>query len=217
MKKVLSFIMAVVILLSIAVVPVFAEATENNYLYEDKFIEYYVDGQDVSWAYEEVYYHYSESQEIDWCLIYGRASNISADAYIYLSFNDFVLYAPNRIRPFSLQYAVYDVKKETFVDLVKGYVELEQYDGLIDVLRELDRSIELGDSDEDGELTILDATDIQNRLAGIPYKCPNTLSTDARGEKYSLQDFDKDEQITIFDATAIQMKLAKAEETVSVE
>lgn len=209
MKKLGSVILVLILLLYITVMPSFAETTENNYLFKDKFIEYYVEGKGVSCEYEEVYYHYSESEEVDWCLVFGTATNISRESYEYLKFSDFVLTTPNIRRPFDLQYAVYDVKKEVFVDLVDGYDELEQYEGLIDVLRELDRSVMLGDGDEDGKLTVLDATRIQMHIAQIERLWDGYI--DRRGVEFYFSDYDGDGELSILDATGIQLYLAKSE------
>ena len=207
MKKIVSIVLSFVLVLSVAVMPAFADTSENAYLYKDKFIEYYVEGKDIyNPKYEEIYYHYSENKEIDWCLVYGVATNISQDSYQYLKFSDFVLTAPHFRGPFDLQYAVYDVKKEVFVDLVDGYDELWQYEGLMDVLRELDRSVLLGDSDEDGELSVLDATGIQMDLAGLEKLWDSYL--DCRGVSGRFADFDNDGELSVLDATGIQLKLA---------
>ena len=56
----------------------------------------------------------------------------------------------------------------------------------------------LGDADGDGEVTILDATAIQRKLASLP-----TASFDEKAA-----DADGDDEITILDATAIQRHLA---------
>ena len=56
----------------------------------------------------------------------------------------------------------------------------------------------LGDVDEDGEVTILDATAIQRKLADLPNKSYNE----------ALADCDGDNDIAILDATAIQRFLA---------
>ena len=57
----------------------------------------------------------------------------------------------------------------------------------------------LGDVDGDGDVTILDATYIQRKLAGIPipFEFNDTVA-----------DADKDKDVTILDATAIQRHLA---------
>ena len=179
---------------------------ESNYLYEDKFIECYV-GDGKRYNYEEVYYHYTDNKEIDWCLVKAEVGGGAFAILCYLKFNDFVLCSPSLSPPFDMKYAVYDVKKDIFVDLVNDYDELDQYDGLIDVLRELDRSIMLGDGDRDGKLTVLDATSIQMDLAGL--KPLWDRYTDHRGVSGRFSDFDNDGVLSILDATGIQLKLAR--------
>ncbi len=208
MKKLISIVLVFVMLLSVAVVPSFAETTENDYLYEDKFIECYV-GDGKRYNYEEVYYHYTDNKENDWCLVKADVGGGASAILCYLKFNDFVLWSPSLSPPFDMKYAVYDVKKEVFVDLVDDYDELEQYDGLIDVLRELDRSIMLGDGDRDGRLTVLDATRIQMELAGLERIWGRY--TDRNGVEINFSDFDNDGELSVLDATGIQLKLAGLE------
>lgn len=57
----------------------------------------------------------------------------------------------------------------------------------------------LGDTDEDGEVTIIDATCIQRHLASIPTAIYNEKASDA----------DEDGEVTIIDATSIQRMLAE--------
>ena len=56
----------------------------------------------------------------------------------------------------------------------------------------------LGDADDDGEVTILDATTIQRTLASLPVESFNEAAADADG----------DGEVTILDATSIQRYLA---------
>ena len=56
-----------------------------------------------------------------------------------------------------------------------------------------------GDADDDGEVTILDATAIQRRLAELPTSAYNEKAADA----------DRDGEVTILDATSIQRYLAQ--------
>ena len=61
-----------------------------------------------------------------------------------------------------------------------------------------DSGMILGDADDDGQLTILDATTIQRHLAGLPTSAYNEGASDADG----------DGEVSILDATAIQRHLA---------
>ncbi|MBQ6626933.1 MAG: dockerin type I repeat-containing protein [Ruminococcus sp.] len=58
----------------------------------------------------------------------------------------------------------------------------------------------IGDVDKDGEISVIDATEIQRHIARL-----NVLSIE------QIADVDRDGETTVFDATAIQMKLAKIE------
>ena len=210
MKKCVSILLSVIMVMMLSVVPIYADdLSENKYLYEDKFIERYVENKEVNWRYNEVYYHYGESEEVDWCLIKGFASNKSLDANVFLKFSDFVLSSSDLIQPFDLKYAVYDIKKDVFIDLVDNYDELVQYDGLIDVLRNLDESILIGDNDMDGELTIIDATKIQKYIAQLEHLWD--YYSDCRGVEGRFSDCDGDGEITVMDATEIQRKVARIE------
>ena len=62
----------------------------------------------------------------------------------------------------------------------------------------------IGDVDKDGEISVIDATEIQRHIARL-----NVLSVE------QIADVDRDGETTIFDATAIQRKLAKIEDTVT--
>ena len=210
MKKIICILLATMMLMSILLVPAYAQEIEDSeYLYEDAFVEEYVGDREVSWHYEEVYYHYTGDETIDWCLIKGEASEGAAAAVLFLKFEDFILRSPSLCYPFDMKYAVYDVKKDEFVDLVDDYDKLSEYDGLIDVLRNLNYAMPLGDTNHDNEITILDATRIQRDVAQI-LRLYDEYS-DQRGVTGRFSDYNNDGETTILDATAIQMKLAKVE------
>ena len=116
MKKVISISLIAVMLLSVFMTPVFAtvsdsiDMTDETHLYQDAFVERYAkDG--VYWWYDEVYYHYSYDETIDWCLINGEAGGIRAEMVCYLKFEDFIMSSGSRCYPFDMKYAVYDVEK----------------------------------------------------------------------------------------------------------
>ena len=206
MKKIICLMVCVVLIFCSCIITN-AEST-TDYLYEDRFIEEYV-YQDVIHKYKEVYYHYNDNGEIDWCLINATASGVALDAAVYLKIDDFILSAGSFIYPFDLRYAVYDVKNDKFVDLIDNYDELSNYDGLFDILRTVEHSFIVGDGDKDGVISIIDANIIQSALAG---KIDLNISryTDNRTHKPSnYYDVDEDGEFSVMDATAIQMKLAK--------
>ncbi len=210
MKKIICILLAMMMLMSVLFVPAYAQEIEDSeYLYTDAFVEQYVGDREVLWKYKEVYYHYDNNNNVEWCLVHATASSIATNVAAYLKFEDFVLESSDIIRPFALKYAVYDVKKDEFVDLVDIYDEISNYEGLLDVLRTLDESVILGDTDGDGVITVLDATNIQRDIAQLESLFDNY--TDRRGVRGRFSDYNNDGKTTIFDATAIQMKLAKVE------
>lgn len=180
---------------------------KHEYLFEDKFIERYC-VEDRSYDYDEIYYHYDENDDIDWCLVKADGQGLDTDDIIYLKFNDFVLNCSACVSPFSMKYGIYDAQKDEFIDLEECYTELEQYDGVLDVLRQVRESRLIGDYDCDGAITVLDATGIQRVIAKLSYR-NDDYYYDKFGNQGSINDYDMDGDVTIIDATAIQRKLAK--------
>lgn len=208
MKKTISILLSAIIITMMSIMPIYAQDnnTREN-LFEEAFVQRYVkEGENYRCI--EIYYHYDDNNEIDWCLFEVRGEIIPQASEI-LKFDDFILVTPHMGGPFELCYAVYDVEKNIFLDMVTDYDELLSYDGYLEFLSGYSRCFHVGDSDRDGEITILDVTDIQRGVAEIGFMFPYGLLKDVRGEVYCLQDFDRDEQITILDATAIQRKLAQ--------
>nr|MBR2714976.1 hypothetical protein [Ruminococcus sp.] len=191
--------------------PDFSVLREPNpeHLYETRFIEEYIK-EYTPYEYKEVFHHYDDNGKSDWCLIYATADESAINSEAYLKFDDFVLWTCNIIRPFTMKYAVYDVEKDSFIDLIDNYDELSNYEGLMDVLSSLNDIIMIGDADIDGKITILDATAIQMDKANL--KSLNDFYADRRGVHGRYSDYDKDGETTLLDATAIQMKLAGIEE-----
>ncbi len=206
MKKIICLMVCVVLIFCSCIITN-AEST-TDYLYEDRFIEEYV-YQDVIHRYKEVYYHYNDNGEIDWCLIYATNSNASQQDTVDLKIDDFIVFSSSIIRPFVVGYAVYDVENDEYVDFIKDYDELSSYDGLFDVLRTVDHSFIIGDSDNDGVLSVIDASIIQSAIAEKNFFERSTYSDYRTHKSGNYYDVDDDGEISIMDATAIQMKLAK--------
>ncbi len=203
MKKLVSFILVFVLLLSVAITPIFAQVNESEYLYKDKFIEYNLQPYQELFIYHEMYYHEDANGDIDWVFIQAHSDYyqeisgdvILADVYIHLDSTPI---------PFSLGYCIYDVKKDKFFGL--GYYD--EYEGAEEYINK-HIGIPLGDADMDGDLTVLDATFIQRAIAKL-------CEFDSRdymmaGDRYNgyISDIDRDGERTVIDATLIQEKLAK--------
>ena len=178
---------------------------DDNYLYLDKLYKQY--GQ-LPLKYDEVYYHTDETGEIDWALVY---------AYNGFGFEDVItdgviggryIYLPSPEHPFTVRYAVYDIKEDHFYDLVDyDYLKptdvFERYDGLYEVWQALDlseMSLEMicGDANGDRSTDIVDATWIQRYLVSLVSKY-DIAETAA--------DVDGDGDVTIIDSTCIQRAL----------
>ena len=86
---------------------------------------------------------------------------------------------------------------EALNDSQKALVDADTLQKLADAEDRIDSMILLGDADGDGKVTILDATVIQRRLAGLPVESFNEKAADVDGDG-----------LTILDATAIQRYLA---------
>ena len=203
MKKLISFILVFVLLLSITIAPAFAQTNEFEYLYKDKFIEYNIRPYQELFIYHEMYYHKDANGEIDWVLIQAR-SNYQEERPIDAVLADVYIHLNSTPIPFSLGYCIYDVKKDKFF----GLVYYDEYEGAEEYINK-HIGIPLGDADMDGDLTVLDATLIQRAIAKL-------CEFDSRdymmaGDRYNgyISDIDRDGERTVIDATLIQEKLAK--------
>ena len=200
----------------------------DRYFGEDYYsTEYNSDtGYDPDWVfYDELYYHYDESGEIDWVLIRankiaGETSEACAHFGSYFLFGDFYY-------GFTLGIGVYNVKGDYFSSVSNDpYWEpdyqfpYENYDGFFEALEALKNMprgktclefLMAGDMDADGEITILDATWIQRLLAGFPYNECGGHATFGAFSQSDMADYDRDGKVTILDATAIQRHLAGLE------
>ena len=204
MKRLVSILLGLIMLLSITTVRVFAETTDSKYLYKDKFVEYELQEYMQMPLYEELYYHRDNSDEIDWALI--RAWVYPAgDMQVGLVFCDMYIETNSYFVPFYVDYGIYDAKKDKFCSFLS--IEANDYEGLYEVVKEKVDGRHVGDADSDGELTVMDATFIQRALAQLCEFSPRD-ALECSSLKY-LSDFDGDGDVSIMDATAIQRRLAR--------
>lgn len=101
-------------------------------------------------------------------------------------------------------YFLYDAKEDEFYSLTK--VDANAYKGLLDAIEELNLGLRLGDVDQDGEISIYDATMIQRVLADLDSF--GMISLDSKYNENILGDYNCDGNCDVFDATAIQRMLA---------
>lgn len=192
------------------------EAVEKEYLYREKLDEYlsttdfYKYGGRHIASYDELYYHRDENGEIDWALI-KAAGYRDIEIGAYKVGNRVIRTNTSFNVPFHLDLAVYDVEKETFVDLALTGFKTEAYDGLGRYVDENCKGlgILLGDIDRDDELSIIDCTLIQRCAAKVidwPEKDQIDLKPVVVGfpDLRYYSDFDCDGERDVVDATKLQ-------------
>lgn len=183
------------------------DTDDDNYMYLDKLYKQY--GQ-LPLKYDEVYYHTDETGEIDWALVYAQKDYGCGNCVeVKCVVGGKNIFLPSPEEPFTIRYAVYDVKEDCFYDLVdndylKSTDVFERYDGLYEVWKTIDLSemtIEAicGDANGDRGMDIIDATYTQRYLASLvsKYDIDKTAA-----------DVDGDGDVTIVDVTRIQRALA---------
>lgn len=222
MKKLVSILLVIVILFSIASVTCFSatnDAGDKEYLFIDSFKElhYLTQPNDMRYYYDEVYYHHIDENdiesEIDWAIIYASFYAGSAASIKKLVLDRVITNGSIEVY-YTVGWALYDAKTKEFISIdqvdVTKYADFEQGMAVARV------GNPLGDADHDGELSILDATYIQRVLAKLCEYSPYDDLSDYGlwGTKYDrpldyISDIDGDGDRSILDATTIQMKLAK--------
>lgn len=194
-------------------------------LYKDSFKEYYgikdydpETGEGDLMDYRELYYHENENGETDWVLLYARMCMMFPATFRAILGNR-VFDQWNTYTPFYTGYGIYDVEKETVVDLCDPYqFDADSYSGwkrAVDQygFRESDANGEingrlLGDLDGDDELSILDVTLLRRcdvKLCDWPEN--DEIGADF-GKLTRFSDFNRDGGRDILDATCLQRYLA---------
>ena len=219
MKKLIAITLTLVLILTC--LPLSAAAKEASI--EQKF-RLLIEDMELDPAYSADRYLYEEkaqypAKDPEWVLI--RAELIpenspgTATGWDGLFGNKIVLSQPYKCVPFALGYGVFDIKSNTFYDLIDAWDM--GFDSLHEVWNGLDGDGTMkliGDADGDGTLSIFDATRIQRVLAGLETE-PHTLYEKLRPDMFlhgypigGACDYDRDGSLTILDATKIQRNLA---------
>lgn len=217
MKRLISIMLAVVLVASVCSVTAFAENAHEFQAYEQEFLDYleengdYPENFDYGYRYTICYSHFENVADVTptWVLIYAHTNIFDGSSYGV--FDEYVLSSGSGM-PYDLGYYFYDVLEDKFYQFHEawenGLVDMEELLGVNSV----DISI-LGDIDRNKELSIMDATEIQRGLAGITEFQEDYFfrfsSSEYGGEVSHIADIDRDGSVSIFDATAIQRKLAK--------
>ena len=219
MKKLISMIIVAVLVMSFTAIPVFAyqNITEGDYLYESKFVDYYITPTyqyEGDWySYNECYYHHVDESdpesEIDWVLV-NAGKNTQAPWMAKRVVGDRVFWKSSGSSPFQFRYGLYDVKKGSFKEITSDI--LDDYEDLAEVMDELKVGTPIGDADLDDMLTILDATYIQRVAAQLCEYDYNDYISEfhklGNADISYISDADMDGNRNVMDATYIQRKLA---------
>ena len=204
MKKLISFVLVLVLLVMVAVTPAFAQTNEPEYLFKHLLPDpvFYN-------SYDEVYYHYVDN-DIDWALVYYNPI-LANPMGIAILVGDRVIASGCLLMYFPVGWAIYDAQLNEIISIEK--IDVTKYDGLEQALIDNKVGSPFGDADLDGELTILDSTYIQRALAGLcefkEFDVINDWYINYDRPFNYISDIDADGERTVLDATAIQLKIAK--------
>jgi len=193
------------------------EHTEESYLYsvhvvnipvedpykDSQIKQAFINQYGTPQFYDEIMYQYFDEEKtvLDWVLI-----NVAVETMVepienpqphYYTVGDIVYGSIYYHGPFDVPYCVYDAKNNEFIGISE--VDFDEYKGLREVFCTPKYGKLIGDVDEDGRVSIVDATYIQCMLA---------KKTELAVMKL-IVDFNRDGEISVLDATCIQRKLAK--------
>ncbi len=228
MKKILSFILVLVLLvvmcMSSVVSAEYITWQEQNILltgeskYADKILPL-VRGEVM--FYGEIYEYYAEgdtetSDEVtpDYVLV-NTANNMVEPMPVADVYGDYVLYDYSVTHPYKYSYCVYFPKSGEVIGLTDALEN--DIEGIYNVFTQGGIGERIGDMDKDRKLTVRDATYIQKCIVGLEKFESNDkiehfdAMLNNMGETPPLlyiSDFDRDCERNIKDATAIQKHIA---------
>ncbi len=171
MKRIISVLLAVLILSSVFVMP--ASAASSQYAegkYADEFEQYlincgygpYYEGNNNWYMYSELYEYFSEdntSQTPDWVLVNGCTNGMSP-SFCDGVFGEYHILVSNWYTPYSLRYHIYIPEQNKFYTLSVAWTE--RFEGIEKAFTEYLVPNELAslveDADGDGVITAYDAS-----------------------------------------------------------
>ena len=174
---------------------------------------HFVDDGMHSYSYSgPLYYHYENgSAEPDWFLVEGE-TGVAAAMVISGTFDGFYLTNAHIVWPSHFGWHIYFCDENKFYTLEdawdKGFADKEEV--FTQYLIPNNYGKVIGDADDDDNLSVLDATHIQQTLVGLRESDYKVLSGSMYGKDIKeIADMDFDGEVTILDATEIQLKVAK--------
>ena len=202
--------------------PAQAEVDKDGVLYKERMKELYKykDYDFTTWSgelisYKELYYHKDTSGEIEWALVLAQ-TNMEAPALCYTIIGNRVFKQPQLNSPFATDYGIYDVKKDTFIDVTNTHIFNEaDYPGFARIFTKYAKRFRdgngrlLGDTDGDDELSIIDCTMIQRCATRIgAWPADDLIDPDGDYSYFNpltyYSDFDRDGERNAVDATKLQ-------------
>lgn len=223
-EQIVSIILVFVLMLSVFTFGIFnVLAEESDYGCRESFANFFQEVNENAtekdfWnEYETKSYFSSTSSEAtpDFILVYCCNGLSFAAGSVVLG--DYVVSVAAQADPYPLGIYIYTPEERTIYNLSEAYIK--DIKGVRAMVEDFDVEYAgvriIGDVDEDGKLSIKDATLIQKKLAGI-VEVYDSISLIYREEYntsfcYSYADFNRDIKVNIKDATAIQKCLAKIE------
>lgn len=175
------------------------EVNQEEDIYKDRLLKQY-ELEDVEKAGELTYTELGQidvdaDDGMDYAVIYSRIA-IGSDAMTYLDLGTRYIENPQICYPFYYCYALYDIENDKFIPI--EYTLNGDYPFIQECIEKYEIGIPFGDADSDGELSVLDATEIQ------------LVEAKKRVTRLDLgSDINRDKSVDILDATAIQYEIAQ--------
>ena len=188
MKKIMSILIVIAMMLSISIMPVYANPyapyDPSIYKYFEEFVEYY--GSVPRYDYNELYFYYAEEtdEEPTWALVRAKNNAVMWISVYGTNVGNRILVTPCHEKKSVSGYHVYvkefgqligDIDCNNVIEIIDAtYIQryLAEYTDFIgayniDQLTNVTGSIDVSDFDRDGETTVMDATMIQRHLVGL--------------------------------------------------
>lgn len=176
----------------------------------------YIRQYDVSLSthfYEEKCVVHDDNYEPSYVLLEANNGE-GCEQVIAFRFGRVIVYSPAIYTSFTYRFGIYDIKEDKFYDIYDLKDTPYKYTNLEWLLSINSEVKPVGDSDGDGAVTILDATNIQRCVAKIGSLSDDDsyLTHESDGAK-NVSDADNDGEITILDATQVQLLVAHVEDS----
>ncbi len=177
-----------------------------------------------AFKYKELYRHTDASGEVDWVLLNGEYGMGDWGWKQYCLLGNRLALIYDYTMPFAHGYGIYDVKNDRFLSVGDSRLFEESGFSKSEILHACDECIPegrlLGDIDNDGELSSVDATILQRCLVQLR-EFPEDDEIVWEEETYNslsryltyYSDFDRDGEREITDVTRIQRYLAQVDDT----